>query len=159
MKGLRYYEEKNKTLLEETIKLDLKTKPVPISVDCIIKIEEDLELPSVQFAIRRAWRRAAQVEFIRAKNPTHRFLKCAPGAELNGIHLEDGIILPVFAPEVLEDSELSTQMMVEGLVLSLQTEFDAYYYKLLLSFDLSNVPEQIQEKIREWGNETPKEEK
>lgn len=152
MKDLKHYEEKNKTLLEETIKLDLKLKPVPITVDCTIESEEDLEKSSVQFAIRRTWRKAAQVEFQKAKIPSHRFLKMSPGAVLNGISLDDGIILPIFAPDVLEDSELSTQHMIEGLMLSLQTEFDPYYYKLLTSFDLGHLPEIMQDKVTEWGN-------
>lgn len=152
MKDLKYYEHKNKTILEEQIKLDLKLKPVKISVDCTIESEEDLEKSSVQFSIRRTWRRAAQVEFEKGKIPSHRFIKCAPGTKLNGIPLEKDIILPIFAPEVLEDSELTTQMMVEGLILSLQSEFDEYYYKLLKSFDLSNLPEMMLDKITEWGN-------
>lgn len=152
MKDLKYYEQKNKSLLEETIKLDLKLKPVKISVDCTIEKEEDLEKSEVQFAIRRTWRRAAQVEFEKGKIPSHRFIKCSPGTKLNGIALEDNIILPVFAPEVLEDSELTTQMMIEGFILSLQSEFDEYYYKLLKSFDLSHLPDMILDKITEWGN-------
>lgn len=153
MKDLKYYEEKQKTLLEETIKLDLKLKPVQISIDCIIEKEEDLEKSSVQFSIRRTWRRAAQVEYEKAKVPTHRFIKCSPGTNLNGIPLDEGIILPVFAAEVLEDSELSTKNMIEGLLLSLQANFDPYYYKLLCSFDLSQLPEQIREHIESWGKD------
>ena len=156
MKDLKYYEERNKALLEEQIKLDLKIKPVQISIDCTIETEKDLKTSSVKFAIRRQWRRQAQVDFEKAKRPTHRFLKCAPGTKLNGIPLDDGIILPLFAPEVLEDHELTVQMMREGLILSLQQEYDSYYQKLLLSFDLSDLPEQIQSAIKAWGSRKEK---
>jgi len=151
MKDLKYYEEKNRKLLEENIKLDLKLKPVKITVDCTIYKEEDLEKSFVKYTLRKTWRRAARVEFEKAKVPTHRFLKCSPGAKLNGIKLDDGIIIPIFAPEVLDDSELTSNMMREGLILSLQNKYDTYYHKLLLSFDLSDLPEQIQDKIKEWG--------
>lgn len=151
MKDLKYYENQQKTLLENQIKLDLMLGPVPVSVDCTIESEEDLENSSVQFSIRRTWRRAAQVAFEKGKLPTHRFLMMKKNLKLNGIPLEDGIILPVFAPEVMDDAEISTTMLREGLILSLQQKFDDYYYRLLTSFDLSDLPEQIQEKITSWA--------
>jgi len=151
MKDLKYYEEKQKNLLENTIKLDLLRGPVPITVDCTIETEEDLEKSSVQFALRRTWRRAAQVDFEKSHVPEMRFIKPMPGSLLNGIPLDEGIILPIFAADMLEDSEITTAMMIEGLILHLKHEFDTYYYRLLISFDLSVLPEQIQEKIQEWG--------
>lgn len=143
MRNLKYYEDKNKTIIENQIIEDLKKGPVPIAVDCTIEKESDLEKSSVQFAIRRNWRAAGTVEFQKAQFPSTRFMKFQDNTKLNGVPLEDGIIIPFFAPEALEDDEIGLNMIREGLILSLQRNYDEYYHKLLLSFDLSDLPVQI----------------
>jgi hypothetical protein len=153
MKDLKYYETLAKIKLENHIKEELKKNPVIVSVDCTINSEADLQKSYVQFSIRRRWRHDGRVNFEKAKIPELRFIIPKAGSKLFGIPLQQGIILPIFAPEVLDDAEITTQMMREGLILHLKQKFDEYYYKLLMAFDMSDLPGEIVEEIKSWGND------
>lgn len=151
MKDLKYYEEKNKAELEKRILEDLKNSPVQITVDCKIEKPEDLEKSSNQFSIRKTWRTLAKAEFEKAKEPTHRFIMInQEGLKLNGVDVEKGIVLPIYAPQILDDSEITTNMLCHGLLLSLKAKYDEYYHQLLNSFNLDPLSLNLRKEVEKY---------
>lgn len=150
MRDLKYYEDQQKEIYEAEILKELEKGPVTVTVDCIVENPRDLEKKSVQFSIRSVWRRLGRVEYEKSKFSIQREIVPNDGALLNGIPLEKGTVIPIFAPRGIEDHELTTHHMIEGLMLHLRKGYDDYYHKLLLSFDLSYLPVDIQEDIKGW---------
>jgi len=147
MKDFKYYEEKAKKELIDALKEGLKREPVRISIDTELKSIEDMDKTSHRHAIKRLWRKNARVSMEKAKKPSLRMIQPITGSNFNGIKLDEGIVLPVFAPEILETKELTEQHMIMGLFLILQQKFDEYYVKLLRSFEIDKsiiVPELLE---------------
>ena len=154
MRDLKYYENEQKDILNLQIKKDLKKGPITIPGGTIIKDEADIEKKSVQYAIRRVWREKGLARFIMVKQEPYsydlRLLLPKPGQKINGIPLEAETIIPAYAPEIYEDSEINLNMIAVGLYLMLRTNMDEYYYELLMSFDLSFMPIEERDVIGGW---------
>ncbi len=151
MKDLKYFEDKAENQLMESIRKELKSGPVVIAIDCTINKESDLEKSSIKFSLRRVWRTNGKAAFEKAKEPTHRFINPLEVMKINGVPVEKGIVLPIYAPEILEDEEINTNHMRAGLILSLRSKFDDYYYQLLTSFNTEGLSEEVIEEIENWG--------
>ena len=150
MKNFKYYEDKAKKELYEEIKRKLEVEKQPLvrlSVDYSVKSIAELDKTASQHVMKRIWRKTAQSEMKKAKISSLWMIQPVPGAEFNGIKLDEGIVLPVFAPSVLDNNKLTENHFLMGLFLVLQKKFDKYYVKLLRSFDLDKsivVPELLE---------------
>lgn len=147
MRNFNYYEEKAKKELLEALKEGLKTAPVRIAVDTELKTIEDMDKPSHRGAIKRLWRKNARVAMKKAEKPSLWMIEPFPDSDFNGIKLDKGIVLPVFAPKILETKELTEDHFLMGLFLILEKSYDEYYLKLLKSFELDDkilVPELVE---------------
>lgn len=136
MKDFKYYEEKAKKELNETLIEGSKTGPVRIAVDLVVRSIKDVNKTSTQHAMKRLWRRKARSEMEKAKIPAIRMITPAPGSKMNGISLDEGIVLPVYAPMILDTAEITENQMILGLFMMLQKTYDEYYLKLLKSFPI-----------------------
>lgn len=154
MRDLIYYTKQAEAAMLSEIKIMLKDGPVPITQSCTINSKKDLEKKSVQIAMKSVTKIAGQKAYNKAQEFQYRMVMPKPDQKLNGIPLDNGIILPVYAPGTHEDHEITLPMIASGLYMALNTEFDEYYYKLLKSFDLSFVSEEMRSKIMEWGEKS-----
>lgn len=136
MKDFKFYEEKAKKELTEKITEGLKTGPMRIAIDLAVKSIKDMDKASTQHAMKRIWRKIAQSEMKKARIPAIRMITPAPGSKMNGILLDEGIILPVYAPMILDTNEITEDQMILGLFMMLSKTFDFYYLKLLKSFPI-----------------------
>ncbi len=139
MRDLNYYQEKKKKEIIEKIKSDIKKGPVKFTIEITINSTEDLDKKMVKSAIKRESIREANKQFNKDKVASMWFVTPTKGAILNGIELDEGIVLPVIAPKIYEPHEITDKMMTYGLTFSLAQEYDEYYLKILKSFDLSKI--------------------
>jgi len=137
MKDFKYYEKEAKKELTEAITEGLKTGPIRLAVDLVVKSIKDLDKTSTQHAMKRLWRNKARSEMEKAKIPAIRMITPATGSKMNGISLDEGIVLPVFAPMILDPNEITENQMILGLFMMLQKTYDEYYLKLLKSFPVN----------------------
>lgn len=152
MRHIDYYVKQQESVIPEMIKQRLESGPVIIE-GRTISSKDDLQLKSVLAAIRIAARRKGRQLFNAAKKSSYRFVEPKPGQTLNGIVVEYGIILPIKAPEIIEDHEITTLMIADGLYKALTVEFDEYYYKLLSGINMSNVTADVRKNLDRWESE------
>jgi ABC-type molybdate transport system ATPase subunit len=136
MKSVEQYIDIHTNALLKSVKERLVTGPVKISVDTEINSVEDLEKRSILFALKRLARKTAILEYKKHSRPEILLITPVLGSMQNGVELEEGIVVPVYAPRILNPSEYTDRMMVIGLVMMLKDYRDEYYLKLLRSFNL-----------------------
>jgi len=136
MKDFKYYENEAKKELIEAITEGLKTGPVRIAVDLVVKSIKDVDKASTQHAMKRIRRNIARSKMEKAKIPAIRMITPVPRSKMNGISLDEGIVLPVYAPMILDPNEITEDQMILGLFMMLQKTYDEYYLKLLKSFPI-----------------------
>lgn len=147
MKNFKWYEEKAKKELYEALNEGLKTGPVRIAVDLEVKSIEDVGKTSHRGTIRRLIKKNAKASMDKERIPSLWMIQPVKNAEFNGIKLDEGIVLPVFAPEILDTNEIKEDYFLMGLFLILQKSYDSYYLKLLKSFEIDRdiaVPELLE---------------
>jgi len=136
MKDFKHYETEAKKELTEAITEGLKTGPVRLSVDLVVKSIKDLDKASTQHAMKRLRRNIARSKMEKAEIPAIRMITPVPGSKMNEISLDEGIVLPVYAPMILDTTEITEDQMILGLFMMLQKTYDEYYLKLLKSFPI-----------------------
>lgn len=134
MKDFKYYEKEAKKELIDAITEGLKQGPVRIAVDLVVKSIKNLDKTSSQHAMKRIIRKTARSEMQKAKIPAIRMITPVPGSKMNGISLDEGIVLPVYAPMILDPNEITENQMILGLFMMLTKTYDEYYLRLLKSF-------------------------
>ena len=115
-----------------------------------IKTEQDLERTVVKNKIKNLSKQKAKKNFKEASVDVLRFVLPSENSHLNEIPLQNGVYLPIYANRLVEDIEISSQMIAVGLFLALQAEYNSYYLKLLKSFNTADFPQKHQELIKEW---------
>lgn len=138
MKDFKYYEKEAKKELFDALKEAFevaKKGSVTLAVDFTVRSVAELDKPSSRHSLKRRIKKLARSEMDKAKIPAIRMITPVPGSKMNGILLDEGIVLPVFAPMILNTDEITENQMVLGLFMMLQNSHDFYYLKILRSFN------------------------
>jgi hypothetical protein len=136
MRDIEFYVTKNTKILYGMIKNELKEGPFQIAVDCRIRNEKDLEKASVHHAIRRRAKSMAASEYKQAQKPAMKMLVPREDGRIAGQEIKKGVPLPCMVPDVVEDHEITVEMIATGIIEYLSdgcTENAEYLAHLLVS--------------------------
>lgn len=136
MRDIDFYVTKNTRILYGMIKNELKEGPFQISVDCRIRNEKDLQKASVHHAIRRQAKLMAAKEFKDAQKPAMKMIVPSEDGRIAGQEIKKGVPLPCMVPDVVEDHEITVEMIATGIIEYLSdgcTENAEYLTHLLVS--------------------------
>lgn len=132
MKKFEYYEEKAKKELLEALEAGSVAGIKGLDGKSI----KELNKTTQWHVKRKMWREMARSLMKKDRIAAIRMITPASGSKMNGITLDKGIVLPVFAPMILDTAEITENQMILGLFIMLQKVYDEYYLNLLKSFTI-----------------------
>lgn len=156
MRTLKYFVKQQEKQIEEFLKQNIeKNIPTTLSPTVTIRDLSDLDKESTAIEIKLLAKKKGRIEYKKAENPGYRVLFMKQDT-LNGIKIDKEIALPYWASGLIEDHEITPNMIAIGLYAHLLETFDEYYYKVLKSFNLTHLSEEMKEQIDGWGVKSEK---